>query len=87
MVPNFLSDRDAFNAFLEKRLSKISSGLSLEDVLVEFRAYQQELAAVQAKIQEAKDSSRRGESQELNVEELFHEITEEMAAEGIHEQP
>jgi hypothetical protein len=87
MVTSLLSDRDAFNAFLEKRLSKISSGVSLEDALVEFRAYQQELAAAQIKIQEAKESSRRGESQELNVEELVHEITYVLAAEGIHEQP
>jgi hypothetical protein len=74
MVTSLTSDRDAFNAFLEKRLSKISSSVSLEDALVEFRAYQQELAAVQAKIQEAKESSRRGESQELNVEDLIAEM-------------
>lgn len=86
MVTSLISDRDAFNAFLERRLSKISSSVSLEDALVEFRAYQQELAAAQIKIQEAKESSRRGELQELNVEELIQEITDEMAAEGIHEQ-
>jgi hypothetical protein len=79
------NDRDAFNAFIEKRLNKVSAGLSLEDALAEFRAYQQELRDVQAKVQEAKASSERGESQELEIAELINEVTEKLAAKGIHE--
>ncbi len=87
MPTNLQSERDAFKAFLDSRMSKIRSGFSLEDAVVEFRAYQQELADVQAKVQEAKTSSARGESQELDIDQLVHEITEELIADGIHEQP
>lgn len=68
------NDRDAFNAFIEKRLNKVTAGLSLEDALAEFRAYQQELRDVQAKVQEAKASSERGESAEIDIEMLIAEI-------------
>lgn len=79
------NDRDAFNAFLEMRLNKVNTGLSLENALAEFRAYQQELRDVQAKVQEAKFSSERGESQELDIAELIYEVTEQLAAKGTRE--
>ena len=86
MPTNLQSERDAFNAFLDSRMGKIRSGFSLEDAIVEFRAYQQELADAQAKVQEAKASTARGESQELDIDELVQEVTEELIADGILEQ-
>ncbi len=85
MNTNLQSERDAFNAFIESRMGKVRSGLSLEDALIEFRAYQQELAGVQSKIQEAKVASQLGESQELDIDQLVDEVTVELAAEGIHD--
>ena len=78
-------ERDAFNAFIDSRLGQASSELGLEDALSEFRAYQRELADAQAKVQQAKTSSSRGESAELDVEQLVQEVTDELNAEGIRE--
>lgn len=78
-------ERDAFNAFIDSRFGQSGDELSLEIALTEFRAYQRELAEARAKVQEAKAASRRGESAELNVEQLVQQVTDELAAEGIRE--
>ena len=78
-------DRDAFNAFIDSRFSQGSPKLVLEEALSEFRAYQRELADARAKVQQAKSSSRRGESAELDVDQLVREVTDDLNAEGICE--
>ncbi len=85
MNTNLQSERDAFSAFIDRRMVKVRSGLSLEDALSEFRAYQQELSHAQVKVQEAKVSSQRGESQELDIDQLVSEVTEDLIADGIQE--
>jgi hypothetical protein len=74
MNTSLQNERDAFNAFIDRRMTKVRSSLSLEDALTEFRAYQQELAQAQANVQEAKASSERGESEVLDIEQLIAEI-------------
>jgi hypothetical protein len=81
------SDWADFNAFLDGRLGCADGAESLEDALTEFRAYQCELADARAKIQEAKASRDRGESAELDIEQLVLEVTEELSANGIDESP
>ena len=78
-------ERDAFNAFIDGRLGQASRDLSLEDALSEFRAYQRELADARAKVQQAKESSRRGESAELDIDQFVQEVNGELNAEGIHD--
>lgn len=85
MSTDLRTEQDAFNAFIDGRLGRVRSGLSLEGALTEFRAYQRELADARAKVQEAKEPSRRGESAELDVDQLVQEVTDELAAEGIRE--
>lgn len=78
-------ERDAFNAFMDSRLGQTSGELGLEDALCEFRAYQRELADARAKVLQAKTSSRRGKSAELDVEQLVQEVTADLNASGIRE--
>jgi len=85
MITNLHTERDAFNAFIDSRLGQASNSLRLEDALTEFRAYQKELAGARAKVQEAKASSQRGESEELDIDQLVQEVTNELAAEGIRD--
>jgi len=80
MSTDLRTECDAFNAFIDRRGTDAAS---LEDALMEFRAYQRELAEVRAKVQEAKTSSQRGESVELDIEQLIKEVTDDLAAEGI----
>jgi hypothetical protein len=78
-------DLNAFHAFIDGRLGQVPDSVSLEDALTEFRAYQRELAEARGKVQEAKAASRRGESAELDIDQVVREVTDELAAEGIRE--
>jgi hypothetical protein len=78
-------DFDAFHAFLDGRIGQAPGSFSLEDALSEFRAYQRELADARAKVVEAKVVSKRGESAELDIDQVVREVTEELAAKGIRE--
>jgi hypothetical protein len=83
MNTNLHTERDAFNAFIDSRFGQTCGISRLEDALTEFRAYQRELAEAKAKVKEAKASSLRGESIELDIDELIQDVTDELAAEGI----
>jgi hypothetical protein len=85
MSTDLITDWDAFNAFVDARLGRVRSGLSLEDALSEFRAYQRELVDARAKIREARQSSARGESVELDIDRLIQEVNSDLASEGICE--
>ena len=85
MSTDLCIERDAFNAFLDGRLAQAQAPGSLEDALREFRAYQGELAAARQKVQEARAARDRGETGELDIDELIQQVTEELAAEGIRD--
>lgn len=85
MATDFHIERDAFNAFIDSRLGADSDSLDLESALVEFRAYQRELAEVRAKVEQAKQASLHEESKPLDIDQLISEVTSELAAEGIRE--
>jgi hypothetical protein len=79
------NERDAFSALIDGQLGRSSGVMSLEAALFEFRAYQQELAAARSKIQEARESSSRGESTELDVEDLVRDVAHELNADGLRQ--
>jgi hypothetical protein len=79
------SDRNEFNAFVDNLLASVRKDVSLEDALNEFRAYQRELFDARSKISAAKASSKRGESGELDIEQVILEVTNELAEEGIRD--
>jgi len=71
MATEILNDREAFNRFLDERFGGSMNGHSLEQALAEFREYQKQLAAVQAKVQRSIEAGGRGESQPLDDEEFW----------------
>jgi hypothetical protein len=85
MSTDLHTDWDAFNAFVDGRLGHDRDGLSLEDAVHEFRAYQRELADARAKVREAKSASARGDSGELDIDALVREVNHDLAGEGIRE--
>jgi hypothetical protein len=81
-----ITERDAFYAFIEHRWGNNLNGTSLEDALREFRAYQSELLLAQTKIQDALNSSARGESSPMDdsrLEALLRSSDAKLRAEGI----
>ena len=84
MSTELTTERDAFNAFIDQRFgSQQVDGISLEDALAEFRAYQRELLALKASLNKAEESSARGESKPLDVDDVIRRGRERLAAEGI----
>ena len=71
---------EAFHQFLDRNGRE--SG-TLEHAVEQFRTYQRELSDARARIREAKESSARGESKELNIEETIHSVRTRLAEEGI----
>jgi hypothetical protein len=81
-----ITERDAFNAFIDRRWGGNLNGMSLEEALRDFRAYQSELALAQSKIQEALQSSDRGESEPMDdsrLEAIFENSDARLRAKGI----
>lgn len=81
------TDRDEFNAYIDKRWGDNLNGTSLEDALSEFRAYQKELFTARKKIEEALLPSN-GKPQPMDdsrMEALFRRRDSELAKEGIGE--
>ena len=82
------TERDAFNAYIESRWGGNLNGMSLEEALLEFRAYQRELADARHKVREAIDSSDRGESHPLDdnrLQEIFDRCDAKLKATGIQD--
>jgi hypothetical protein len=70
MSTSQLTERDAFNAYIDNRWGGNLNGTSLEEALQEFRNYQNELADAQFKIREAIRASDSGELQPMNDSRL-----------------
>jgi len=85
MSTETLNDRDAFNRYLDERYGGNMNGHTLEEALVDFREYQQQLSAVQAKVQRSIEASDRGESKPLDDEEFWTRTNARMDAKGIPE--
>ena len=79
--PNY-SDAELLYRYLGERMTT-GRDTPLAELLSEFIQYRRELRELRTKLRHAEDSSARGESQELDVESLIEEVTQELAAEGI----
>lgn len=83
-----VTERDAFNAYIDNRWGGNLNGTSLEEALQEFRNYQNELNNAKLKIQEALESSERGELQPLDdsrLAALFDRQDALLRSEGIED--
>jgi hypothetical protein len=77
------SDAELLYQYLGRRLDNGGREASIEAILAEFAEYRRELEEVRAKIREAVDSSARGESGPLDLEDVIRRGRERLAAEGI----
>ena len=81
--PANYSDAELLYHYLGERMTRSGCDTPLPELLSEFIRYRRELRDLRRKLRQAEDSSARGESQELDVESLIEEVTQELASEGI----
>ena len=83
-LPANYTDAELLYHYLGERMSNAGRDTPLPELLTGFVQYRRELHELRKKLRQAEASSNRGESQELEVESLIAEVTEELAAEGIN---
>lgn len=77
------TDAELVYQYFGKLLAKGGREKPVDWVLAELAAYYRELEQVRAMLREAEESSARGESGPLDVEDVIRRGRERMAAEGI----
>ncbi len=77
------TDVELLYQYLGRRLENGGREASIEAILAEFAEYRRELEEVRAKVREAIESSARGESGPLDLEDVIQRGRERLAAEGI----
>jgi len=79
------SDWAAFNQFVQHELGSNLNGLTLEDSLTAFRAYQHDLESLRTKLQVAEEQSARGESKPLDRDAFWKRVDNRLDEKGISE--
>ena len=64
------SELEAFQAFLNRQLADGDPGLTPEESVEAFRAYQRDLERLREEIGPALERSRRGESEPLDMDDI-----------------
>jgi hypothetical protein len=78
-----MTESELLYEYLGVQLQKGGREKPVREVLSGYIKYRKQLNELRVKLREAEASSARGESAELDVEELIAEVTEQLAAEGI----
>ncbi len=77
------TDLEAFHKFIGELLKKGKRKLPVEESLVAFREYQQELERLREEIRPALERSLRGESKPFDPEEMKRRVVRELEQRGI----
>lgn len=75
-----IADWSTFQDFVQVQLRNEIEEVSLEEGLARFRAYQQDLNALRAKLKIAEEQSARGEAQPLDIEQFVGDLRDRIAA-------
>jgi hypothetical protein len=78
MSVDISSDRDAFSAFIDQRFVTGEAGVTLEEALAAFRAYQRDLERLRAKLRPAIEQADRGESRPLDLDAVMSRIRDRL---------
>jgi hypothetical protein len=77
------NDMQSFYDFLGRRLQNGAQGMTPEESVQEFRAYQTELARFKEETQLALEQSARGQSKPLDIDALMKRVRARLAKNGI----
>jgi hypothetical protein len=78
-----LTDPELLHQYLGRRLDNGGRNEPLDRLLADFAEYRRQLEKLRGMVREAEESSARGESRPLDVEDVIRRGRERMAAEGI----
>ena len=77
------TDLEAFHKFVGELLKKGKRKLPLEESLVAFREYQQELERLRDEIRPALERAAKGEGKKVDLEDILRRGRERLAKEGV----
>lgn len=80
MTTDLQTDLEAFQRFLGRNGHTCAS---IEEAVEEFRAYQREIEQAKCHVQHAREQSARGESTELDIEDVIARGFKRTADKGI----
>ena len=84
MATEMPTELESFHRFLTEQLETGGAGLSPEDSVKAFRAYQHDLARLRKDIRPAVERFRRGQpGRELDYNAVKDELTQRLTEEGI----
>ncbi len=78
-----LSESELLYEYLGQKMKNGGRDTPIGELLHGYIEYRKQLEDLRGKLRQAEASSARGESSELDVEELIEEVTSQLAAEGI----
>jgi hypothetical protein len=82
-VPADYTEAELFYHYVGQQMSSHGPDTSLKGLLNGYVEYRRQVGNLRQKLRAAEASSARGESTELDIEQLIAEVTHELAAEGI----
>ena len=77
------TDLEAFHKFVGELLKKGKRKLPVQESLVAFREYQQELERLREEIRPALERAAKGEGKEVDLEDILRRGRERLAKEGV----
>jgi hypothetical protein len=77
------TELQAFHCFIGRSLQNGASGLTVDNSVAEFRAYQEELERCREAIRPALEASLRGESKPFDVNEVMQVVERRLAQQGV----
>ena len=77
------TDLEAFHKFIAELLKKGKRKLPVEESVVAFREYQQELERLREEIRPALERAAKGEGKEVDLEDILRRGRERLAKEGV----
>jgi len=79
------NDFAAFNQFVTTQLGDDLAGLSLEESLAQFRAYQRDLESLRARLRTSEEQSARSESKALDEDAFWQRVNNRLDEKRIPE--
>ena len=83
MTTQETSEKHAFDAFVAERLGGDLNGLTLEEAVSEFRAYEAELRTIQSKLDKAEEQYARGEAKPIDKDAFLADVNRRLDERGI----
>lgn len=83
MATDEVSEKRAFDAFIDRQFGGDLNGLTLEEALAQFREYQRDLERIRTKVAVAEQQYAQGEARPLDDDAIRSKLNQLMDDKGI----